>query len=377
MADYFSVIKRTIDTLEPNTREARRALYERARTALLDRLQAAEPRLPMSVFEAEQASLEAAIERVEAQHSQRRPAGASRRMEVPPVIARVLTGGPADERVAPAGPRERAPEPPRERPQPPDAYRDRPQPPDDRRDRIPPPQREPARPGSREQAPRFDEPMDEMAEPPSDESAARRVLASPSRGVLIGVAAAVLLVAAGLATYFLWPSKTARPVATPARAPATTTTTTTPPPTRQRSAATQVVNYVYLRQPVYYRTTHPVGTMIVDKSQNFLYVVRPNVVAIRYGIGTGAECNSAAGLYKVTRKEEYPGLKASASADDRANNPLGARALYLDTAYRMHGTNSPQMIGRFAPLGCIRLSNEDIIELYNNTPLDTRVVVTD
>jgi lipoprotein-anchoring transpeptidase ErfK/SrfK len=256
---------------------------------------------------------------------------------------------------------------------PPDTRRERQLPPDDYRERVRPPERDPARP-----APRFDEPTGDMDELPADESAARKLLAPPSRGVLIGgIAGLALLLLGGLAAFFLWPSsKTARPVATPAPAPATTTTTTTPA-TRQRSPATQVVNYVYLRQPVYYRTTHPVGTMIVDKSQNFLYVVRPNVVAIRYGIGTGAECNSAAGLYKVTRKEEYPGLKSNASAEDRANNPLGARALYLDTAYRMHGTNAPQMIGRFAPLGCIRLSNEDIIELYNNTPLETRVVVTD
>src|SRR5215470_6632475 len=96
MADYYSVIKRTIDTLEPNTREARRALYERARTALLDRLQAAEPRLPMSVFEAEQASLEAAIERVEAQQAQRRTQGSpARRVEMPASIARALSGGAA------------------------------------------------------------------------------------------------------------------------------------------------------------------------------------------------------------------------------------------------------------------------------------------
>jgi hypothetical protein len=122
--------------------------------------------------------------------------------------------------------------------------------------------------------------MDEL---PADESAARKLLAPPSRGVLIGgIAGLALLLLGGLAAFFLWPSsKTARPVATPAPAPATTTTTTTPA-TRQRSPATQVVNYVYLRQPVYYRTTHPVGTMIVDKSQNFLYVVRPNVVAIRW-----------------------------------------------------------------------------------------------
>ncbi len=69
------------------------------------------------------------------------------------------------------------------------------------------------------------------------------------------------------------------------------------------------VSYVYLRQPVYYRTTQPVGTILIDKSQRFIYVVLPNVVALRYGMGIGPECSTAAGLYVVSRKEEWPGRK--------------------------------------------------------------------
>jgi lipoprotein-anchoring transpeptidase ErfK/SrfK len=333
MADYFSVIKRSVETLNPNTREARRALYERARGALLERLRAAEPRLPAPVIEAEQASLEAAISRIEAELSQRRSP-----LTVPPAVARVFTPRTGADTAAPAA-RPAAAQPP-----------------------PPPP---PTRPVD----------FDQDAPPPEaeEEEGSRRLLASSSP-VLFIVIGALLIAAGGIAAYLFWPaSRPAQQTAsTPAPASTQAPASATAPAPRQRAAP--AVNYVYLRQPVYYRTTHPVGTIVIDKAQNFLYVVRPNVVAIRYGIGVGAECLGAAGLFRVTRKEEWPGLK---SGGDRATNPLGARALYLDTKFRIHGTDSPQSIGRFAPFGCFRLSNEDIIEIYNNTPIDARVVVTD
>jgi hypothetical protein len=138
------------------------------------------------------------------------------------------------------------------------------------------------------------------------------------------------------------------------------------------------VPYVYLRQPVYYRTTYPVGTIVVDKVQNFLYVVRPNTSALRYGIGTGSECISLTGFFKILRKEEWPGWKPQPSAgadDDRMKNPLGARALYLNTDNRIHGTNASLTIGQRTPEGCIRLVNDDVIYFYDRTPLESRVVV--
>jgi lipoprotein-anchoring transpeptidase ErfK/SrfK len=140
------------------------------------------------------------------------------------------------------------------------------------------------------------------------------------------------------------------------------------------------VPYIYLRQPVYYRTTYPVGTIIVDKVQNFLYVVRPNTSALRYGIGTGSECVSLAGFFKILRKEEWPGWKpppqqSAGAADDRMKNPLGARALYLDTDNRIHGTNASFTIGQRTRDGCIRLVNDDVIYFYDRTPLESRVVV--
>jgi lipoprotein-anchoring transpeptidase ErfK/SrfK len=142
------------------------------------------------------------------------------------------------------------------------------------------------------------------------------------------------------------------------------------------------VSYVYLRQPVYYRTTHPVGTLIVDKQQHFIYLVRPKLVALRYGMGVGPECRPATGPYRVTQKEAWPGSPLPAGqdllyrvTDTMASNPLGARALHLESGYRIHGTNAPDTIGRLVSAGCFRLINEDIIGLYDMVPLQTRVVV--
>ena len=115
---------------------------------------------------------------------------------------------------------------------------------------------------------------------------------------------------------------------------------------------------------------------MVDKQQSFLYVVRPSVSALRYGIGVGPECVTSAGLYQIVRKEEWPGFKApasrSATDDERAKNPFGARALYLDKEARVHGTNTPASIGRPGSLGCFRLANDDVIHLYERAPRASR-----
>ncbi|MGA9456673.1 MAG: L,D-transpeptidase family protein, partial [Pseudolabrys sp.] len=127
-------------------------------------------------------------------------------------------------------------------------------------------------------------------------------------------------------------------------------------------------DFVRLRQLVYYRTTQPVGTIVVDKSQTFLYVVRPNLSALRYSIGVGTECTALSGLYHVARKEELPGGKPS------GQQPPDSPVLYLDKAdYRIHGFDGSARIS--LPEGCIRLIKEDVIYLYNHTPLETRVVV--
>jgi lipoprotein-anchoring transpeptidase ErfK/SrfK len=141
-------------------------------------------------------------------------------------------------------------------------------------------------------------------------------------------------------------------------------------------------NYVYLRQLVYYRTNQPVGTIVVDKSHTFLYVVRPNVSALRYTIGVGPECTSLAGFFHIVRKDDGPGgnlpLQQSAVAvNNSTKSPTSARALYLNENYRIHGTNAPSTIIQHVQDGCIRLVDDDFTYLYAGTPLESRVVVLD
>jgi lipoprotein-anchoring transpeptidase ErfK/SrfK len=141
------------------------------------------------------------------------------------------------------------------------------------------------------------------------------------------------------------------------------------------------------RQLVSYRTTEAPGTIIVQTSERFLYVVLPNNRAIRYGIGVGREGFQWQGLLHITRKLEWPDWTPPPEMIARQpylprfmaggpGNPLGARALYLgNTVYRIHGTNMPQTIGTAVSSGCFRLVNADVIDLYNRIPVGTKVVV--
>lgn len=150
----------------------------------------------------------------------------------------------------------------------------------------------------------------------------------------------------------------------------------------------------YLRQQVSYRTPEPPGTIIVDPDSSFLYLVQENGMALRYGVGVGREGFGWNGRATIMRKAEWPTWTPTRSMIEREpelekyakgmppglDNPLGARALYLyqngrDTMYRLHGTNEPHSIGQAVSSGCIRLFNQDIIDLYNRTPLGTSVVV--
>jgi lipoprotein-anchoring transpeptidase ErfK/SrfK len=142
--------------------------------------------------------------------------------------------------------------------------------------------------------------------------------------------------------------------------------------------------YVFRRQPTFYRTLQPVGTIIVDKLQHFLYVILPNNVALRYGIGVGNQCKDLAGLRHIASMTEWPPwqpppdlLKRNPSAmPGGPGNPLGARLLDLDDgSSRIHGTNAPKTIGNFVALGCIRLVNDDITDLYNRVRVSTPVLV--
>jgi lipoprotein-anchoring transpeptidase ErfK/SrfK len=136
------------------------------------------------------------------------------------------------------------------------------------------------------------------------------------------------------------------------------------------------------------------GTIVVDPADRFLYLVTENGQAIRYGIGVGRQGFAWNGVASVKSKQEWPKWFPPAemvTRDPKAapwargmpgglDNPLGARALYLwqgdkDTLYRIHGTNEPWSIGKAVSSGCIRMFNQDIIDLYGRAPEGTKVIV--
>ncbi len=151
----------------------------------------------------------------------------------------------------------------------------------------------------------------------------------------------------------------------------------------------------FLRQQVDYHRHEPPGTIVVDTANRFLYLVQEGGKAMRYGIGVGKAGLEFEGTARVARKAEWPRWTPTQSMIAREpdryaqhaggmapglTNPLGARALYLfqgnrDTLYRIHGTSEPWSIGLAVSSGCIRLFNQDIIDLYNRVALDTVVVV--
>jgi lipoprotein-anchoring transpeptidase ErfK/SrfK len=144
------------------------------------------------------------------------------------------------------------------------------------------------------------------------------------------------------------------------------------------------LQYVFRRQPTFYRTLQPVGTVIVDKGQHFLYLIQPNNVALRYGIAVGDQCSNLAGMRHISTMAEWPAWQPPAEML-RSNptplpggpgNPLGARVMQLDDGNsRINGTNAPRTIGNPVTFGCIRLNNDDITDLYGRVKPSTPVVV--
>ena len=156
----------------------------------------------------------------------------------------------------------------------------------------------------------------------------------------------------------------------------------------------------FARRVVTYPSPEPAGTIIVDPGSHYLYRIQGDGTAIRYGVGVGAEGFVWNGLAVIHTKQEWPDwyppadmlarkpelrehmvqLQSGLGMKGGPENPLGARAMYLwqgnkDTLYRLHGTNDPSTIGHNVSSGCIRLTNDDITDLYNRTPVGTKVIV--
>ncbi|RDV04853.1 L,D-transpeptidase [Undibacter mobilis] len=141
------------------------------------------------------------------------------------------------------------------------------------------------------------------------------------------------------------------------------------------------------RQIVDYATREAAGTVIVDTPNTYLYLVLGNGKALRYGIGVGREGFTWSGVKQVSRKAEWPDWHPPAEMIERQpylprftaggpGNPLGARAMYIgNTMYRIHGTNDPSTIGKNVSSGCIRLTNDDVIDLYDRVQTGAKVIV--
>ena len=169
--------------------------------------------------------------------------------------------------------------------------------------------------------------------------------------------------------------------------------TTTPPPSLQ-------VDPAFARTVVTYAPPVSPGTIIVDRGSHFLYLVQGDGQATRYGVGVGGEGFGWSGSATIHSKQEWPDwyppvemlerkpelrehmtqLQSGIGMRGGPENPIGARGLYLwqgnkDTLYRIHGTNEPWTIGQNVSSGCIRMTNDDVNDLYNRTRIGAKVVV--
>lgn len=313
MVDYYSILLRAVTAPGAGDARWRRGIYGRSRQMLASRMRALRPPPPLAEIAGEEAALEAAIERIESELS--------------------WTERGADDRAA----------------------------------------------GSSES----------WIEPD------RGPIATPSRLPRVAwIVLAIIAAALGAGGYIHWtatPQKSAPPALK-------SEAQSTAPPARAINAAKNGdlapgidggssdpdQPYVFRRQPTFYRTLQPVGTIIVDKLQHFLYLIQPNNVALRYGIALGEQCTDIAGLRHIASMTEWPQWQPPPDMLKRnpavmpggPGNPLGARLLQLDDGTsRIHGTNAPKTIGNLVAVGCIRLVNDDIVDLYNHVHVSTPVVV--
>jgi lipoprotein-anchoring transpeptidase ErfK/SrfK len=146
----------------------------------------------------------------------------------------------------------------------------------------------------------------------------------------------------------------------------------------------------FVKQEIDYPTDEPAGTLIINTRRKYLYLVLGNGRALRYGIGVGRDGFKWYGEEKISRKAEWPDWHPPVEMVERdelaakwangmpggPDNPLGARALYLgNSLYRIHGTTQPWTIGTAVSSGCIRLQNEDVIDLYDRVAVGAKVIV--
>ena len=177
------------------------------------------------------------------------------------------------------------------------------------------------------------------------------------------------------------------PLAPPRVSPRGTAVAALPPDYQPEQGPTKEIPSQFRRTVVDYLTVEPSGTIIIDTPNRYLYLTLDKGKAIRYGVGVGREGFTWSGTERISRMKEWPDWVPPKEMIARQpylprfmaggeTNPLGARAMYLgNTEYRIHGTNQPSTIGSFVSSGCIRLTNEDVEDLYRRVAVGTRVIV--
>jgi lipoprotein-anchoring transpeptidase ErfK/SrfK len=330
MVDYYPILARAMRAPEAQDPQWRRGVYERARQMLVTQLLARRPATPPAAIAAEQSGLDSAIRRIEAEMSRHARAAMPR-----------------------------------------------------------------------------DAPGDEADRDISDLSAItpeRGPLPTPFRLSSISLfAVAIVAAAIGAGGYMFWVQHAHKASSPPVKNVASAAATQAPPAAKAATpkpakdgdlapgidggAADNDLPYVFRRQPTFYRTLQPVGTIIIDKLQHFLYLIQPNNVALRYGIGLGEQCTELAGLRHVASKAEWPSWQATPDMIERKlakagtvaggpGNPLGARVMELDDGKsRINGTNAPATVGTNVIFGCVRLGNDDVVDLYGRVQNGTPVLV--
>lgn len=323
MTDYYSVLLQAVMALDRNTAQARSGLYDRARRVLIEQLLRADnSKSPASKLHAERADFEAAIERIEAELAHRDPAVSRARQERQDNHSRGYDAAGL-----------------------------------------------------------------------GGVSRSAKGLFVPAVWSVLAVTVIVVIAMAGYSFLTDRSTQVARPEASRIERAADNRSVTHAAVTHPEELGPGIdggstdsgLPYFYRRQPVYHRTVYSPGMVLVDRSQRFLYLVQPNSVALRYGIGVGGECVDTAGLLRITRKEEWPEWVPSPELIKRrsyparmaggAGNPLGARVLHLNDGIGIHGTNAPKSIGHAVSLGCFRMVNDDVVDLYQRVPTGTGVVV--
>lgn len=325
MADYYPLLRKAIDRLDQPSEAARYNVYERARQALVRQLRGAG--IVDADLDEHLEALDRAVAQIEGEF-------ASVRSEPARVVHAVPEEPPARALEAPPVLVEEQLQPRRDQEQP----------------RLAP------------------------APAPADRSASvlRRWGVAMAAGVL------VVVIAAGFSLYHFRPGS--RPTA--ADRPAADR----PAPSRAAPAQSAVASaddaahpsYILRRQRVFYRTTHPPGTIAVSTSQKFLYVVQPNQVAIRYAIGVGPACDKVAGLFHVTEKVPRPADSATAKAPGAAVLPdqsFDPPALYFDRGRAVHEATDPKAVGQSVRAGCFQSWDQDIADLFERISVNDRVVV--